>query len=163
MGKWEIPASPLAGTWFVRPYDPPFVPSQSLPNPSNPAYPSPSLQQRGLTSPLQQPEFAHPYKVLSSQCEIIVASPNGGEAPLDPSSVEAFKEDAVCSKFLKHSESLWKNTHKLSEFAGKAKEFEAIFFVGGHGRTFTPLHLPHSLVPPNPSYYPLFGLCGLLE
>lgn len=79
------------------------------------------------------PEFAHPYEVLSSQCEIIVASPNGGEAPLDPSSVEAFKEDAVSSKFLKHNEKLWKNTHKLSEFSGRAKEFEAIFFVGGHG------------------------------
>jgi len=82
------------------------------------------------------PEFAHPYEVLSSQCEIVVASPLGGEAPLDPSSVEAFKEDAVSTKFLKHSETLWKNTHKLSEFTGKAKEFEAIFFVGGHGPMF---------------------------
>jgi len=82
------------------------------------------------------PEFAHPYEVLSSQCSIIVASPKGGEAPLDPSSVEAFNNDAVSSKFLKHSETLWKNTHKLSEFEGKAKEFEAIFFVGGHGPMF---------------------------
>jgi putative intracellular protease/amidase len=82
-----------------------------------------------------QPEFAHPYEVLSSQCEIVVASPLGGESPLDPSSVEAFKGDAVSAKFLKHSEALWKNTHKLSEFVGKAGDFEAIFFVGGHGRT----------------------------
>jgi putative intracellular protease/amidase len=78
--------------------------------------------------------------VLSSQVEVIVASPNGGEAPLDPSSVEAFKDDAVSTKFLKHSEALWKNTHKLSEFSGKAKEFEGIFFVGGHGRTFPQNH-----------------------
>jgi putative intracellular protease/amidase len=84
---------------------------------------------------LRQPEFAHPYEVLSQQCKIVVASPLGGEAPLDPSSVEAFKNDAISSKFMKHSEALWKNTHKLSEFSGKAKEFEAIFFVGGHGRT----------------------------
>jgi len=82
------------------------------------------------------PEFAHPYEVLSSQCEIVVASPLGGEAPLDPSSVEAFKNDAISSKFMKHSEALWKNTHKLSEFSGKAKEFEAIFFVVGHGPMF---------------------------
>lgn len=79
------------------------------------------------------PEFAHPYEVLSSQCEIVVASPQGGEAPLDPSSVEAFKNDAISTKFLSHHENLWKNTHKLSEFVGKAKDFEAIFFVGGHG------------------------------
>jgi hypothetical protein len=72
--------------------------------------------------------------VLSTQCEIIVASPLGGEAPLDPSSVEAFENDAISTKFLSHHENLWKNTHKLSEFAGKAKDFDAIFFVGGHGR-----------------------------
>ncbi len=37
-------------------------------------------------------------------------------------------------KFLKEQESLWKNTEKLSSFTGKAKDFDAIFFVGGHGR-----------------------------
>jgi hypothetical protein len=53
---------------------------------------------------------------------------------LDPSSVEAFKEDAESTKFLKEKESLWKNTEKLSSFIGKADQFDAIFYVGGHGR-----------------------------
>jgi putative intracellular protease/amidase len=79
------------------------------------------------------PEFAHPYEVLAPHTQITIASPAGGEAPLDPSSVEAFKEDAVSSKFLKNNESLWKNTQKLDSFLGHAKEYEAIFFVGGHG------------------------------
>ena len=65
----------------------------------------------------------------------MVASPNGGAAPLDPSSVEAFKGDASATKFLNTKEELWKNTHKLSEFVGHANDYEAIFFVGGHGRT----------------------------
>lgn len=55
---------------------------------------------------------------------------------MDPSSVEAFKADEESCKFLKEKESLWKNTEKLSSFVGKAKDFDAIFFVGGHGREF---------------------------
>lgn len=65
-----------------------------------------------------------------------MASVKGGDAPLDPASVEAFKADAVSSKFLKTKESVWKNTAKLSDFIGHAKEYEAIFYVGGHGPMF---------------------------
>ncbi|CZR58333.1 related to NonF protein, involved in nonactin biosynthesis [Phialocephala subalpina] len=82
------------------------------------------------------PEFAHPYEVLKDHVQITIASPNGGEAPLDPSSVEAFKEDPVSAKFLKNDEALWKNTKKLESFLGHAGEYEAIFFVGGHGPMF---------------------------
>ena len=83
------------------------------------------------------PEFAHPYNVLEKAgVDITIASPKGGEAPLDPSSVEAFKNDEASQNFLKNKESLWKNTHKLSDFAGKAKDYSALFFVGGHGPMF---------------------------
>jgi len=82
------------------------------------------------------PEFAHPYDVLADHVQIVVASPAGGEAPLDPSSVEAFQADPASQKFLKTKEALWKNTEKLSSFLGRAGEFEAIFFVGGHGPMF---------------------------
>jgi hypothetical protein len=75
--------------------------------------------------------------------EVVVASPAGGAAPLDPSSVEATKEDAVSVNFLQKNEALWKSTTKLSEFLGHAGEYEAIFFVGGHGRTFFPLFTSH--------------------
>jgi len=79
------------------------------------------------------PEFAHPYEILKDHVEVTVASPNGGEAPVDPSSVEAFKEDAISANFLKTKEALWKKTEKLEKFLGHAGEYEAIFFVGGHG------------------------------
>jgi len=82
------------------------------------------------------PEFAHPYVVLEPHVEIVVASPAGGTAPLDPGSVEAFKGDASSQNFLKTKESLWKNTEKLSSILGHAKDYEAIFFVGGHGPMF---------------------------
>ncbi|KAH9206733.1 putative chaperone protein HSP31 [Leptodontidium sp. 2 PMI_412] len=82
------------------------------------------------------PEFAHPYVELSPHTQITIASPSGGEAPLDPSSVEASKDDSVSIDFLKNNEKLWKNTEKLDSFLGRAGEFEALFFVGGHGPMF---------------------------
>lgn len=81
-----------------------------------------------------QPEFAHPYAALAPHAQITIASPAGGEAPLDPSSVEATKDDKASVDFLNSKQSLWKNTEKLSDFVGRANEFDAIFFVGGHGR-----------------------------
>jgi putative intracellular protease/amidase len=79
------------------------------------------------------PEFAHPYNKVAPVAEVVVASPKGGKAPLDPNSVEAFKEDTESVKFLKEKSALWENTFKLGDFRGKASEFAAIFFVGGHG------------------------------
>jgi putative intracellular protease/amidase len=69
-----------------------------------------------------------------------VASPKGGNAPLDPASVEATKDDTISVNFLEKHKSLWKNTMKLSDLLGHAKEYEAILFVGGHGRMFNRLH-----------------------
>lgn len=47
-----------------------------------------------------------------------------------------FKEDATAVDFLKNQQSLWKNTVRLAEIVPRAKEFDAIFYVGGHGRMF---------------------------
>jgi len=82
------------------------------------------------------PEFAHPYNVLAPKAQITIASPAGGEAPLDPASVELFKADQVSVDFLNTKSALWKNTEKLSDFLGHAKDFDAIFYVGGHGPMF---------------------------
>ena len=90
----------------------------------------------GLMLNLTQPEFAHPYQVLAPHAQIIVASPAGGEAPLDPSSVEMFKDDKASTDFLNTKEAIWKSTEKLSKFVGRAQDFDAIFYVGGHGPMF---------------------------
>lgn len=89
------------------------------------------------------PELAHPYHVLRNKAEITVASPAGGEAPLDPSSVEAAKDD-VSVNFLNNDQQVWKNTQKLDSFVGKAKDFDAIFYVGGHGPMFDLVDNPTS-------------------
>ncbi|EMC95448.1 hypothetical protein BAUCODRAFT_73057 [Baudoinia panamericana UAMH 10762] len=82
------------------------------------------------------PEFAHPYYKLEGKADMTIISPKGGAAPLDPSSVEMFKEDAEASKFLKEKEALWTNTDKLSNYLGKADQYDGIFYVGGHGPMF---------------------------
>ncbi|RAH72937.1 type 1 glutamine amidotransferase domain-containing protein [Aspergillus aculeatinus CBS 121060] len=79
------------------------------------------------------PEFAHPWEVLHEKAELVIASPKGGKAPLDPSSVKMFESDPSSTKFLKEQEALWTNTVKLSDVASKVSEFDAIFYVGGHG------------------------------
>ena len=81
--------------------------------------------------------MAHPYyEILDAGYSIDVASPAGGKAPLDPSSVEAFKSDPLCTRFQGDSvaQSLVSATIPLFEIQHTA--YEAIFYVGGHGPCF---------------------------
>lgn len=66
----------------------------------------------------------------------MIASPNGGRAPLDPSSVEMSKStgDKISIEYKDNRSDLWENTVKLADVLPKVDEFAAIFYVGGHGR-----------------------------
>ncbi|KAL1888820.1 hypothetical protein Sste5346_009298 [Sporothrix stenoceras] len=87
------------------------------------------------------PEFAHPYdEFIEAGFDVTVASPKGGEAPLDPSSIEAFKSDPSSVNFLNNKKSVWENTEPLKTFAGDdataaktAQAYDALFYPGGHG------------------------------
>jgi putative intracellular protease/amidase len=67
---------------------------------------------------------------------MVLASPNGGAAPLDPSSVDAAAKDSVSTSFLNEQKQLWQTTQPVEHFLGRADEFAAIFFPGGHGPMF---------------------------
>lgn len=79
-------------------------------------------------------EFAAPfYVLLDAGAEIILASPQGGQPPLDPQSdvpdaqteaTERFKKDEAAQTALA-------NTTKLAEI--DADGFDAVFYPGGHG------------------------------
>ncbi|MGN6207360.1 type 1 glutamine amidotransferase domain-containing protein [Asticcacaulis sp.] len=79
-------------------------------------------------------EYVAPYYTfLDAGAEITVASPKGGQPPLDPKSdepsgqteaTERFKADSAAQAVLAH-------TTKLSEV--KAADFDAVFYPGGHG------------------------------
>lgn len=92
------------------------------------------LPSRGTPTGWYLPELVHPYNKLEPVFDIVVASPAGGEAPLDPYSIEATSEDPECVAFLKEKSHIWKGTVKLETLLGKASEFAGIFYVGGHGR-----------------------------
>ncbi|KAJ5334906.1 hypothetical protein N7452_007309 [Penicillium brevicompactum] len=69
----------------------------------------------------------------------------GRRSPLDPSSVKMFEADPTSQTFLKEQKALWTNTHKLSDIVPRAAEFDAIFYVGGHGPMFDLTNDPVSL------------------
>jgi len=79
-------------------------------------------------------EFTAPYYVFKDAgVDIVLASPKGGQPPLDPKSdlpeaqtqtTQRFATDTASQKLLAH-------TRKLSEVS--AQDFDAVFYPGGHG------------------------------
>ena len=79
-------------------------------------------------------EFASPYYFFTDKnIEVTVATPNGGQAPIDPKSNEpGFQTDATKRYFNDAvAQKLLSNTVKLSSV--NQKNFDAIFYPGGHG------------------------------
>lgn len=79
-------------------------------------------------------EFAAPYYVLrDAGAEVVLASPAGGQPPLDPKSDEPDAQTDATRRFAqdKEAQSHLANTHRLSEV--KAEDFDAVFYPGGHG------------------------------
>src|ERR1700756_835501 len=79
-------------------------------------------------------EFAAPYFVFrDAGVELTLASPKGGQPPVDPKSdlpenqtdaMARFKKDAAAQDALAH-------TVQLADV--KAEDYDTVFYVGGHG------------------------------
>ena len=92
------------------------------------------LGDTGLKTGFWLEELASPYyTLLDAGATLTLASPKGGQAPLDPTSdlpdyqtafTDRFKSDAKAQEVLA-------NTVKLSEV--KESEFDAVMYPGGHG------------------------------
>jgi putative intracellular protease/amidase len=79
-------------------------------------------------------EVATPYYDLrKSGYEVIIASLNGGDAPIDLLSMQAPFTTANTEKFAKDAVAMHalQNTHKLSEI--NHNDFDALFFPSGYG------------------------------
>ncbi|SDF02860.1 Putative intracellular protease/amidase [Pricia antarctica] len=79
-------------------------------------------------------EFASPYYVLSdSGAEITIASPKGGQPPVDPKSESKDAQTPFTERFYKDNVAIDKVAHsfKLSDI--KEDDFDAVFYPGGHG------------------------------
>jgi putative intracellular protease/amidase len=79
-------------------------------------------------------EFAAPYFVFrDAGAELTLASPKGGEPPIDPKSDLPENQTAAMARFKKDPEArkALASTRKLADM--KAEDFDTIFYVGGHG------------------------------
>ncbi|MBD3906231.1 type 1 glutamine amidotransferase domain-containing protein [Chryseobacterium sp. Ch-15] len=79
-------------------------------------------------------EFAAPYySFKDAGFEVVVATPKGGQAPVDPNSEVPDAQTAATERYYKDEEvqKIIANTQKLSE--QKADDFDAVFYPGGHG------------------------------
>ena len=91
-------------------------------------------------------EFAAPYYVFKDAgAEIVLASPKGGQPPLDPTSdaedaqtddTRRFKKDPAAIDALAH-------TTRLAEVS--AEGFDAVFYPGGHGPLWDLTEDTHSI------------------
>src|SRR5271156_6010901 len=92
------------------------------------------LGNTGRTTGFWLEEFAAPYYVFSDAgVQLTLASPKGGQPPIDPKSDEPenqtpamarFKKDAAAQKALSQ-------TIKLADI--KSENYDTVFYVGGHG------------------------------
>ena len=79
-------------------------------------------------------EFAAPYYVFKDAgADITLASPKGGQPPLDPKSDEPDSQTEATRRFKEDPEAqaALANTVKLSKIS--AENFDAVFYQGGHG------------------------------
>jgi len=91
-------------------------------------------------------EFAAPYFVFrDAAVELTLASPKGGQPPIDPKSDVAEIQTPAMSRF-KQDETAQKAlaaTVKLAEM--KSEDFDTIFYVGGHGPMWDLVDNPDSI------------------
>ena len=79
-------------------------------------------------------EFATPYYIFKdANADVTLASPNGGQPPLDPKSDEPDFQTEATERFKKDTDaqSVLASTQKLSDIS--ADDYDAVFYAGGHG------------------------------
>jgi len=100
------------------------------------------LGKTGYATGLWLPEMTHPYYALKNAgFEIVVSSPNGGNAPIDPYSIPSNpvgsnRDDPMTEKFLSSPEDVSRlnNTVPLANI--DPKDYSAVVFPGGNGGTY---------------------------
>ncbi len=79
-------------------------------------------------------EFAAPYYVLADAGAVItIASPAGGQPPVDPKSEAADAQTPATKRFYKDNEAIDKVAFSLQLSDIKAEDYDAVFYPGGHG------------------------------
>ena len=91
-------------------------------------------------------EFAAPFYVFKDAgAELTLASPRGGQPPLDPKSDEPGSQTPATTRFKSDVDAIeaLANTVQLSNVA--AGDYDAVFYPGGHGPLWDLAEDPHSI------------------
>lgn len=79
-------------------------------------------------------ELAAPYYAFrDAKCDVTVASPKGGAAPLDPRSHEPSSQTASTRRFEADVKAQHALNHTMKLASIDAEDYDAVFFAGGHG------------------------------
>lgn len=79
-------------------------------------------------------EFAAPYYVFNDAgAQLTLASPKGGQPPLDPKSYEPDAQTEATERFRKDSAAQQALGATVRLDTVKAEDFDAVFYPGGHG------------------------------
>lgn len=92
------------------------------------------LGNTGLKTGFWLEEFASPYyQLLDAGANITLASPQGGQPPLDPKSHEQDFQTAATQRFDadEAAQKVLSQTHTLESV--NSRDFDAVFYPGGHG------------------------------
>lgn len=92
------------------------------------------LGDTGLKTGFWLEEFATPYYIFKdANADVTLASPSGGQPPLDPKSDEPDFQTEATQRFKGDSDAqlVLANTKKLTDIS--ADDYDAVFYAGGHG------------------------------
>jgi putative intracellular protease/amidase len=79
-------------------------------------------------------EFAAPYyALLDKGIDITIASPKGGQPPIDPKSDQPDASTPATERFKKDEATKEKLAHTLKLADVKEADYDAVFYPGGHG------------------------------
>lgn len=79
-------------------------------------------------------EFATPYyKLVDQGVKVVIASPKGGQPPIDPKSTSPDFQTETTKRFYSDRKTMriFSKTRKLSEM--NHEDYDAVFYPGGHG------------------------------
>ncbi|NOQ14837.1 MAG: type 1 glutamine amidotransferase domain-containing protein [Methyloprofundus sp.] len=92
------------------------------------------LGDTGIKTGFWLEEFAAPYYVFSdANVDITIATPEGGQPPLDPKSDDPTAQTEATRRFKSDQDTQFQlaNSLKLAEVS--ANDYDAVFYPGGHG------------------------------
>ena len=91
-------------------------------------------------------EFAAPYFVFrDAGVDLTLASPKGGEPPVDPKSDLAENQTPAMARFKKDTKAQSDLAHTVKLADMKSADFDTVFYVGGHGPMWDLAESPDSI------------------